>query len=479
MEIKGEQVNAFLKSASNAANFLSEYVKEEKVIHIASHLDADGIAAAGILGKVLARLGGLFLIRIEKYLDDRVVKELAAERPPLIVFTDLGSGYLDLLKRELSNFSVLILDHHQTVGKTPPNFMQVNPHLHGIDGARDISGAGVAYLVARALDGVNRDLAATAVVGALGDLQDKYGQRKLGGVNGDIVADAVGEGYVSLETDLLFFGRETRPIHQALAYTTDPFIPGISGEEDKSLAFLMNLKITPKREERWRALRDLSEDEKKRLFSALADYLASRGFSSNVALNLIGNVYTLAREEPWTPLRDAREFASLLNATGRMDKPSLGVALCMGDRKAALEQANTVLEEYRKTITRYLNWLTEKPGRIQELENIYVIRGEQVVDEKVISPISTILSSSLPKPEKPLIAYSTIPEERAIKVSARAPNLPKGRLNLGEILMEAAGKFSGMGGGHDVAAGAQVPIENVEPFLKLVDELVKKQLEKA
>ncbi len=42
----------------------------------------------------------------------------------------------------------------------------------------------------------------------------------------------------------------------------------------------------------------------------------------------------------------------------------------------------------------------------------------------------------------------------------------------------AAEKFSGRGGGHDVAAGAQVPMEHVEPFLKIVDELVKNQLEK-
>ena len=40
----------------------------------------------------------------------------------------------------------------------------------------------------------------------------------------------------------------------------------------------------------------------------------------------------------------------------------------------------------------------------------------------------------------------------------------------------ASEKFSGRGGGHDVAAGAQVPIKDVEAFIKLVNKLVKRQL---
>jgi len=478
MSVKKEHVEALLDVASKAARLILKYVEEEESIHVVSHFDADGLAAAGIIGASLARLGGKIRIRIEKWMDENVVDEIAAEKPSLTIFTDLGGGYLNLISERLSNHRIVILDHHQPVGEASQNFTHVNPHFHGIDGSRDLSGAGAAYLVAKALSGTNIDLACLATVGALGDLQDKYTQRKLGGFNEMVVEDAVNAGYLKLETDLLFFGRETRPIHKALACTTNPFIPGISGEEDKSLAFLASLGITPKHEDRWRALRDLSEEEKKKLFSALADYLASKGFPSNVALGLIGSAYTLTHEEPWTPLKDAREFAVLLNATGRMDRPSLGVAICMGDRGTALEQANIVLEEYRRTITKYLGWLNEKPGRIEELSSIYVVRGEGFIDERVIGTVSSILSTSLPKPEKPIIAYSTVSEVDLAKVSARALDLLTSRgLNLGEILRVAAERHSGRGGGHDIAAGAQVPIQHMESFIKLVDELVKKQLE--
>lgn len=476
--VSKEQLDSLQNSAKQAAELILKTVENGEFIHVVSHLDADGLAAAGIIGKALARLGAFFRIRITRWLDEKVASSIAADRPALITFADLGSGNLDVLNSQLADNHVIILDHHQTTEQASPTFVHVNPHLHGIDGSRDLSGAGVAYFVAKALSKANIDMAPMAVVGALGDRQDKYASRALGGANKIIVEDAEATGGLQTETDLMFFGRETRPIHKALAYTTIPFIPDISGQEDRSVAFLASIGITPKKGDKWRALRDLSEEEKKKLCSALADHLASKGLSGNVALNLIGRVYMLTHEEPWTPLRDAREFSVLLNSTGRMGRTGLGVAICMGDRSAALEEASKVLDEYRRTITKYLGWLTEKPGRIEELSSIYVVHGEGIIDDKMIGTISSLLSTNLPKLEKPLIAYSAVKGEESAKFSARTldPVVKKG-LNLGEILKIAAEKYSGRGGGHDIAAGAQVPIKNVDAFIKLVDKLVKKQLE--
>lgn len=470
-----ERLKSLMMDASKAARLILRCVEEGGFVHVASHLDADGLAAAGIIGKALARLGASFRIRVQYWIDNRVIDELASEKPDLTIFTDLGSGYLDVLSEGLGDNKVVILDHHQPIGDVAPSFVHVNPHLHGIDCSKDLSGAGVTYLAAKAMDPANVDLAHVAVVGSLGDLQDKYPQRSLGGVNEIIVREAANAGYLNVGKDLIFFGRETRPIHKALACTTNPFIPSISGEEDKSLAFLASLGIKPKSGDKWRALRDLSDEEKTKLCSALADHLISKGFPGE-APNLIGHVYTFVREENWTPLRDGREFAVLLNATGRMDRPGLGVAICMGDRGRALEEADEILKEYRRTITKHLTWLTE-PGRIEELEGIYIVRGENHVEEKIIGTLASILSTSLPDPEKPIIAYATVPNENLAKVSARALDLLiKKGLNLGEVLRVAAEKFSGRGGGHNVAAGAQVPMDQIEDFVRLVNELVRKQL---
>ncbi|MCJ7470088.1 DHH family phosphoesterase [Candidatus Bathyarchaeota archaeon] len=475
MALHESQIAAFLDSAAKAAKIIKETVEEDGLIHVFSHLDADGGAAAGIIGRALTRLDARFRVRITQWIEEKIL-EVLADKPDLIVFSDLGSGYVNLLKEKLGEFKIVILDHHQIRGETTDSFVHVNPHLHGIDGARDISGAGVAYFAARAIDRMNVDLAPMAVVGALGDLQDKYDQRMLGGLNEKIVDDGVKAGLLNVEKDLVFFGRETRPIHRTLASTTHPFIPGISGEEDKSLAFLANLDIKTRTDDKWRALRDLSDDEKKRLCSALADYLLSRGLRLEVA-NLIGYVYVLSREEPWTPLRDAREFGVLLNAAGRMDRSSLGVAVCMGDRGSAFEEVSKVLEEYRRSINKYLGWVMEKPERMRELENIYVVYGEDYIDDKIVGAISSILSSGLPNPEKPLIAFANVVEQGIAKISARTVDAVVARgVNLGDIMQASAEQCGGKGGGHNVAAGAQVPLDRIDEFIGVVNELVGKQL---
>jgi RecJ-like exonuclease len=193
--------------------------------------------------------------------------------------------------------------------------------------------------------------------------------------------------------------------------------------------------------------------------------------------NLIGQVYVLTSEEPWTPLRDAREFSVVLNSTGRLDRPSLGIAVCMGDRGAALEEANRVLDDYRKSINKYLGWVMEKPERMREFENIYVVYGENFINEKIIGTISSILSSGLPNPEKPLIAYANIESEGVAKFSARTTDIVVNKgVNLGEVMRVASEKFAGKGGGHNIAAGAQVPLDKVEDFIKNVNELVGKEL---
>lgn len=472
-----EKTQQFLSSATNAAKAIMESIEAGQFIHGFSHLDADGIAAAGIMGKAFLRLDAKFRLRVTQWVDEKIIGEIISDKPQLVVLTDFGSGYLDLLAEKLPDLKLVILDHHQITGKTEKtNHVQVNPHLQGIDGATDISGSGVAYFVAKGLNAQNLDLAPIALVGALGDMQDKNENRELRGLNAMIVEDAVSSKLVRVEKDLTFFGRETRPIHRSLAATTNPFIPGLSGEEDKSLAFLGSLDIKPKEGDRWRALRDLTDDEKKRLSSALADHLISKGLHSEVG-NLIGNVYVLVEEEPWTPLRDAREFALILNSTGRLDRPSLGMAICMGDRGKALEEANNVLGDYRKNISTYLGWVLEKPERMKQLENIYVVNGENFVNEKIIGTICSILVTGLENPEKPIIAYSKIEEENAAKFSARTTDMALRRgVNLGDVMRIASEKYGGNGGGHNVAAGAQVSINQIDGFITEVNYLVGKQL---
>jgi len=466
---------AFLSSFIPAVEMLRRHAEKGDTVRIVTHSDADGIAAGGILSWTVVGMGVCFKTTCEKRVDEGMVSAVAAEKPPIVIFSDLGSGYLDIIKEHLSGSDVIVLDHHLPVEAEAPNIVHVNPLLHDLDGARGISGAGIAYLFSRLVDDGNVNLSPLGIVGALADQQDKGEKKTLLNLNRQIEADAKEAGLLETKVDLILYGYETRPLARALAYTTTPFIPGLSGREDRCLALIKEAGIELKKGGRWRALRDLSEEEKRTLFSALSKHLIYEGCDADAVYDLIGTIYTLTAEEAWTPMRDGREYASLLNACARMERPSLGLATCLGDRDAAMKEAEDTLSEYRRKIAEYLEWVREG-GRIQELENIYSLPAGSEIDDRIIGVVSSILlSMGILKKPKPIVAWARA-EEGLTKVSARATEEMAGRgIDLGAVMMEAAKAFEGRGGGHDIAAGAFLPEGKENGFLELVDDIVGRQ----
>jgi len=475
-DVKEPDLNSLEACVSEAARLVSETAKEGSQILVLTHFDTDGLASAGILGAALSRFDASVHIRAVDGLDENVLNSAPVDTADLVVFADMGSGMLELLNSKVGK-KALVLDHHQPVGKPEEKVVHVNPHMFGFDGAREVSGAGMAYLVARAMDTKNTDLSALGVVGALGDMQDRGEKRSLHGLNSIIAEDGVKAGCLKLDKDLVLYGRETRPIHKALAYTSNPFLPGLSGQEDRCLALVTSAGISVKQDERWRTLADLSDEEKQNLLSAIIHAVSSKGIAGKVALNLIGTVYTLPKEERGMPTRDAREFSSLLNACGRMNRQGLAVSICLGERGSVMDEGQTVLAEYRKTIAQYMSWVTETPDRVEELGAIYVVHGEGTIDENMTGSISTILvSSGIFDPLKVVLVLAR-KSEGELKISARGTEqLIISGVNLGRILQELTPKYEGSGGGHDIAAGGNVPVDSEKRFLKELDDEISRVL---
>jgi RecJ-like exonuclease len=297
------------------------------------------------------------------------------------------------------------------------------------------------------------------------------------GLNEILVEDAVSSGNVKVDTDLVVYGRETRPIHRSLAYTTTPYMPNLSGREDNCLTLLSNAGIRLKDGDRFRTIADLTQDEKQKLLNAIMSHLNSIGFQSSVVLDMVGSVYTLVNEPPGGPTRDAREFSALLNACGRTGNPSIGVSVGMGDRKTALDEANEVVTTYRKTLATYMEWLTKSPEAIQKFKVIWVIRGENQIQESMTGAFSSIISSAGNLSADNAIIVLTKAKDGGIKLSARAPpKLLKMGMNLGSALSTTAKKYSGFGGGHNVAAGAHIKVDEPTQFLQELDQALLDQM---
>ena len=424
---------------------------------------------------VALRKRARFKISSEKKLDDKLIARLVEEKPDLIVFSDFGSGYLDIIAESLKQ-DIIVLDHHLPMDYETDNIVHINPMLYDIDGARDIAASGVCYFFAKAIDPENKDLACLGLLGALGDQQDKGERKSLIGLNKIIEAEAEEGHLLEKQVGLIFYGYETRPVAKAIAYTTIPYIPGLSGNEGNCVAFLKEIGIDILDGDKLRALADLEDDEKTRLFSALSNHMVSSGCSSDSIHQLIGTIYTFKLEEPSTPLRSGREYGSLLNACGRMDKQGVGLSVAVGDREGAMVEAQETLERYRRTIGEALDWV-QMNDKVEEQENIYVIRAEDQINDTVIGVISGILlSQGILKEKKPIIA-TAYSEDEQLKVSARSiEELVEQGLHMGKVMQEAAEQVEGGGGGHDIAAGAYIPKGKERVFLELVNRLVAEAL---
>ncbi len=482
---------------SRAAEIAST-VLDSQIIQVITHIDADGISAGAIAAAACKRAGKEVDVEFIKQLDADYVNNLIDNHTPGVLywFTDLGAAY----EKELCEIDAIITDHHELkkemvevdVGKrtdlmafseavdeaTGECLYHLNPHLEGIDGSTSISGAGLAYLVAREMDQNNKDLALLAIVGAVGDFQSSD-KGRLEGLNRDILADAIDTGLMRVDIDLCLFGRETRPVFQYLMYATEPAIPTLARDELATRRFLKDLDIPISFEDRADHIRkwvDLTSDEKRKVVSGIAELFMVSGGKKSEIQKVVGENYILVSEEKGTALHDAKEYSTLLNSCGRYGHARAGLEVCMGDRGEWLDKAKDHMKDHRKNLSQYIRVVQ---GRgLTQMDNIQWVYVESEVPEEVIGILAgMVLGSGDTDRSKPIIAIADS-EDGGVKASARGDReqVDKG-LDLSKVMKEACELVGGAGGGHNIAAGGQVPTEKMQEFLAKVDEMVGRMTE--
>lgn len=450
----------------------AELLRGSEKLLVVSHVDADGLTSAAIACTALKRLGLEYQPMFFRQLDPAALEEVSKKNADLVIFTDLGSGMIDRIC-ELG-LQAVIADHHRPAACECQSVAHINPHLVGADGAVQISGSGTTFLLARALSetpGGNDDLAALAIVGAVGDLQD-MARGQLVGINRLILEIGSEAGVLSYSRDIKLFGRQTRPVYKMLEYSQDPYIPGLSGNEDACIAFLKEIGIRAKGES-WRRWIDLSHEEKALFVTAIIRKGLRNGLSGVKLERLIGEVYVLLSEREGTELRDASEYSTLLNATARYGHATVGLSVCMGDRDKAFAEAQRLLAQHRNNLVNGLKLVAERG--ITRLTNIqYFDSGDAILD--TIVGIVAGMSFQMADRSLPILALARTGEGE-LKVSARGTQeLVRSGLDLADAMSKSASAVGGIGGGHNVAAGATIPPEAREEFLGLVDRSVGMQM---
>lgn len=418
--------------AKKAANLLLKH----DFARIYTHYDADGIAGGAIVAKALLRAGKSFQISFLKGLND-----FELEGDELLIFVDMGSGYSEKISSIDSN--VIILDHHKPDGEIKPKktLVHLNPHLFGVDGTYELSASGAAYFFAREL-GNNRDLASIAILGAIGDKQ------KFLGLNGEILMDGVNSGCLEVRRGISL---PSGKLSRSLAMSIEPYLD-FYGKEDELREFLKRAGLEDKEFD------ELSASELQRLADAIALRLLKLGAYEGVFEQVIGKIVLVKN----LPVRNSSYLVDIINSCGRLGATSTAFSILLGDEKA-LREGIEIEERFKREI------LEELAKRRNDIREGFCIRYLVMDDAPSTSSIATVFSRYL-MPDKPLVVLN-VKKDGNVKVSARTTEKIARKLDLAEVMRMSAKKVGGVGGGHRVAAGANIRKENLEEFLKEVDRL--------
>jgi len=468
------QLNEFEKYTENIGNQIIRLIKEKKSILIVGHLNIDGIISASIIGNAIHRKNGNYIIRIYNDLNIEILKEIQEGEYDFHIFCELGSGLIKNIA-ELFNNKWLMLDNNQ-ISSEEINMKQIfNSWQFNYDEIKQLSTACMAYFVAKKIDEENINLSWLAVVAMIVDQQDSVEKQSVISLNKNIINDAIKEGFLKISQDILLSGRETKPVYVALASMMTPFIPGLSGNRDACLATLVSTGLALHQNGKWRTLTDLNEDEKKKIMESVIPYLSSVNTGYDGVSSLIGNIYTLEKEDESSSLRDAREFGVLLNACGGMKRAGVGVSICLGDRSEFLHESEQILIDYRIKLSQLIQIILDDESKIVEHNTFNMIIGDGLVDEDIQGFLASILTGITKFENKVLLLRTTIIDYYIFSIRKSHKNNTSN--NLGLIIHELADIYGGTGGGHEDSADCKIPSSQLKNFLLTLDKRLNNNIE--
>jgi single-stranded-DNA-specific exonuclease len=415
---------------------------ENKEITLISHFDTDGISSAAIMIKTLKKLDKKFNVTILKSLDNEFIEKIPKES--LLLILDLGSGSIEKIK-ETGIKDVFIIDHHQISIETeiPNNIEIINPELHN---KQKISASGLTYLFCKEIDFENKKFAKLGVLGMVGDTLEK----EISNLNHDILND----GEIKKKKSLLIYP-STRPINRTLEYSSNPFIPGITGDTKGVLELLREAEIKPLNG-KYKSLIELNENEMEKIITAI---MLRNPKTKNK--KIIGDIFLI---KMFNKLEDARELSAIVNACSRLGNPNIAIKFCM-EIPSSKKKAESIHTKYKQHIISSLKLSTEIAK--SQKGNLVIINAKDKIKDSIIGTMASIISNSSIYEEGTIIVAMALTENKdKIKVSVR--NVGNYGKNMREMLISILKEMDSKGevGGHEFAAGCKIEKKEEIEFIK-------------
>jgi single-stranded-DNA-specific exonuclease len=342
------------------------------------------------------------------------VSDLSGEDAYLLC--DIGAGIADLPK------TTMVVDHHLPLFEGE---FHVNPRLAAIDGDRELSGAGTAYIVAQKM-GDNRDLAGLVIPGIIGDGQEMIGK------NLEIFNEAIANGICVPDRGLKLPGRD---MTERWYTTINPYLDGISGTEQLVADAIEQ------------AQSQATGENTLRLDTLISRVVleAAPGATHSALQGIYGDTYHLQREV----IEDAHALAAVIDACGKSGNGYIGATLCLRSSHD-IDRAWEIARQHRIRVIEAVRTARPHDG----VTGVY-----EVKDTTVQSDVADILCRDLAA-TGPVLVYAKSGDQ--CRLSVRSP--AGSTVELGPKVRALASACGGSGGGHNLRAGATIPCDKIGAF---------------
>ncbi|PKM92258.1 MAG: hypothetical protein CVU81_01445 [Euryarchaeota archaeon HGW-Euryarchaeota-1] len=443
-----EDLNTDLK---NSAEFLKRAISEEKRIAVISHIDADGITSAAIIFDLLKELGANFQLRLIKQAEEKIIENVSEINADLFVFLDLGSGQKDILSKYIEK-DILILDHHPPSGGATGKIREINVHNYGFDGGKEASASILCYLFAKATGSEFGEI--PALVGALGD------QQEMVKLNKEVLDVALEKNLIRIQKDLNIFGRQTRPVFQALCYS-DLELPKTTWEVQQVFQEAVNVEDIKDK-----TYAELSDEIHKKIISKIIEFKLSCG--KNNFDNFLTDFYFFNEAINGSEMESLREFATLLNSCGRQKEYSAGILFAEKPKKY-YSQISTIYKKYKQDLAKLIEWFDSKESDefIENKGALTIIKPNNVLKPDLAGVVSQLYFKS--KTAEIILSAAYDEELDLLKISCRSK-----KIKINDALKVASESVGGQGGGHDLAGGAYIAQDKFKDFCSVFEEEIKK-----
>jgi RecJ-like exonuclease len=386
----------FYQALSICAERLRTHISDGKDISITAKDTPDGVVSAGILTYAIFTLGSKCSIRFVPDLTPDLVLKVKSDSHDQQIFVDLGTGLSTDIRNSFGN-NWLVISHDNLSSEeiiTDDENCILNPCKYEIDGHKEISSGGISYLIAKSIDKKFNVLSYLAVISALAEKQDVGEKRSLLGINSEICDESVRLGIINKEMDLLLSSRDSAPFYISLAQTIYPYIHGLTWNEKNCFDIVTLSGIPIKKDGRWRTSSELTQEEKFQLIEAVTNFVKkhSKVRANNLENLLAGYSFTLENEEQGSLLREARDFSFMLDCCCIESKPSIGLAVCIGNRTKYLSEAEKCLRNIEDHLKHTVLKIMSEKWRISDMGMSVWINGDAITKDYNLCILSSLLS---------------------------------------------------------------------------------------